>query len=1090
MRTGTRAIIWPLGGAVSTIRNEAVSGWVREGRFGPFAALTSLSSLQPPMLPRVRLRCLSAALLFATAVPLAHAQTTPPAERPRGQRPAGDRPAGQRPEGQRPEGARAQMSMTRVPGATGFFIGGTIVDGSDKQPLAGINVAALHLAPDSTITGVVTDSAGVFRLPLTAGRWRLRVSSIGYTTIVRDLPMPVPEAAMLPPGGGLLVSIGTIELQPSEVELAGITVQGRQARAIVRGDTTAFNADAFRVGRDATAEDLVGKIPGVTIENGQVTAQGERVRRVLLDGREFFGDDPTAALRNLPADVVQEVQMFDRQSDQSRFTGFDDGNRERTLNLITRAGRQKGQFGRFSGSAGSDAIGDPQARYNASVSLNDFNGDRRLSVVGLLNNVNQQNFSFEDLIGAAGGGGRGRGGAGGGGNVTIVRGGGGGGGGGGLGGFGGSIGDAFIGDRGGINAVGSLGLNLSNTLGKTRVSGGYFVNRSVNNTDANASRDYLVPEGARYTEDRQAGSTGYNHRLNARIERPLGARTEVTFTPRVSVQTSDANSTTAALAALGGATSGRTQTTSTYNSNDLRFTSNANVLLRHRLPKRGRSVSATIGLSADGGRGDAEQDADNLFFEAGSTTPDSTSDYRRKTDTDSWSRTLSANLAYTEPLGRFAQLQASYAPSYGLSAADQDATLADIVTQQFTTPDPSFTSRLERSVLTQRGGLSVQYRKDKVTATLGLDGQSQRLDVTQTGGRAFGVDRSFGSILPNASLRYQPSRTASLDVNVRASTDVPSATQLRDTYDDSNPLLVTTGNTQLRPSSSQSLRLNGRAVRSQGTQVFAGFLSLTRTDDYVTTDTRVIRRDTLLAPGVALGSGSQLSRPVNLDGYWALRGFLTAGRPLGLLRSNVNLTLGANLARTPGLVNGSENRADALTFDPRVSVTSNVSPRLDFNLSYGVGLTNVTNTALAARDQNYARHRASAKVTARPKNGLVFTSDVNASFYTGNQTGGLGGTNTPSTTVWNAGLGYSFMKAKAAEVRLSINDILNRNTDLNRTTTGQYVETSNAQSLGRYAMLTLSYRISRFNGRNVPAPGLPGGGGRGERIIMMGGGGN
>lgn len=992
--------------------------------------------------PRVRTAVLSlfAILLAGTAA----AQTPPPG-----------RPAG------RP---RAVPSST-----PGVSLAGRIVDAADRSPMAGANVTATRLSADSLRTGAATDSTGAFRFGVPPGRYRIRVSSVGYLTVTRAITVPELPAGV----PGITVPLGDLALVTDAVALRGITVEGVQARATVRGDTTAFNADAFKVQRDATTEDLVAKLPGVTVENGQVTAQGERVRRVLVDGREFFGDDPTAALRNLPADAVQEIQVFDRASDQSRFTGFDDGNRERTINVVTRPNRRNGRFGRLNAGAGADAQNAGRARYTAGGSVNAFKGERRLTVVGLLNNVNQQNFAFEDLIGAAGaggaGGGGGRGGAGG---VTIMRmeGGGPPGGGGfrfGGGGGGGVDPSAFLGgERGGINAVGSLGLNGANKFGRAQVSGSYFLNRTANTTQAQTTRDYLIPEGARYAETNDADGVGYSHRLNGRVEMPFTDRTELTFTPRLSLQTNRSTSALEGLAALSGGNA-QSRTRNDYRVRDLAYTSNTNALFRHRFPRAGRSVSANVGLSFDGRGGDTDQSVTSTFFGDEGASPDSTSDYRRDTDADSWGRTLSFRLAYTEPVGRRAQLQASYNPAFARSAADQDAALFDAVTGGFTTPDPAFTSRLDRRVSTHRGGLSLQYRRDRTTASIGLDAQAERLDVQQTGGRAYNVARTFTSILPAASFRYQPSRTSNVDVNYRASTNAPSATQLRSAYDDTNPLLVTVGNPDLRPSTSHSLDARVRAVRAQGAQVLAVFASVTRTADYVANAVLLPRADTLVAPGVTIGAGSQLSFPVNVDGYVSARSFLTYGRPLGFFRSNANATLGLNFTRTPGLVNDARNRADAASVDGRLSVTSNVSERLDFNAAYGVSFTNVTNTARVSRDQRYARHRPSARLTARPRGGFVFTTDLTASFYTGQGVGGAA----PSTAVWNAGLGYTFLANEAAEVRLSVNDLLDRNTNVSRSTQGAYVETSESEALGRYVMLNLTYRIRQAGGRGAGRPG-------------------
>ena len=211
-----------------------------------------------------------------------------------------------------------------------------------------------------------------------------------------------------------------IVLTETSRQLNEVVVKGKIVSAEQKGDTLQFNADAFKVNRDAQAEDLLKKMPGVDMTGGTIKVQGETVQEILVDGKPFFGDDPTIALRNLPAEVVAKIEIFDRQSDQSQFTGVNDGNTTKTINIVTRADKRNGQFGKVYAGVGTAGT------YAAGGSVNIFDGERRISVIGQSNNINQQNFSSQDLLGVQGssGGGGGRGGRGGRGGGRGGRGGG------------------------------------------------------------------------------------------------------------------------------------------------------------------------------------------------------------------------------------------------------------------------------------------------------------------------------------------------------------------------------------------------------------------------------------------------------------------------------------------------------------------------------------------------------------------------------------------------------------------------------------------------------------------------------------------
>jgi hypothetical protein len=287
--------------------------------------------------------------------------------------------------------------------AQSFTVSGTIQDAESRSALQGATVV-LRSIKDTTLSFTsYSDTAGLFQFDQVApDSFRLTISAVGYETLSRSVKVDSAD-----------VVVGVISVPRTSRELSGVTVTTRIPPAQQKGDTVQFNANQFKVNPDASAEDLARKIPGITVENGQVKAQGENVRRVTVDGRELFGEDATAALRNLPAEVIDKIQVFDRLSDQAQFSGFDDGNTSKEINIVTKANMRNGQFGRVYGGYGTDD------RYQAGGNATFFKENRRLSLVGNFNNINQQNFSQQDLLGVTsnaqrgGGGGGPRGGGGG-----------------------------------------------------------------------------------------------------------------------------------------------------------------------------------------------------------------------------------------------------------------------------------------------------------------------------------------------------------------------------------------------------------------------------------------------------------------------------------------------------------------------------------------------------------------------------------------------------------------------------------------------------------------------------------------------------
>ena len=289
--------------------------------------------------------------------------------------------------------------------AQSFSITGRIVDSQTKAPLPDVHIHLTETNGSRDSSLETSDGYGAFLLQnLRPGTYRFTATLVGYDHLTRILRLEKSD-----------LSLGELPLKQGIIPLSEIVIQGRLPTALQRADTTEFNARAFQTHPDADAEELLAKMPGITVDNGNVKAQGEDVQQILVDGKPFFGSDPTMAIRNLPADAIEKIQVFDKMSDQAEFTGFDDGQSVKTINIITRRERRNRAFGKLYGGYGNDT------RYSTGGNYNIFQDQMRLSLLGMANNVNQQNFSPEDILGVMGGGNQQGGFAGGGGGGGFVR---------------------------------------------------------------------------------------------------------------------------------------------------------------------------------------------------------------------------------------------------------------------------------------------------------------------------------------------------------------------------------------------------------------------------------------------------------------------------------------------------------------------------------------------------------------------------------------------------------------------------------------------------------------------------------------------
>lgn len=924
-------------------------------------------------------------------------------------------------------------------------IKGKLVDLVDNKPLAGATLQLTSLKDSNNIRNTVADSLGQFRFQsLPADSFYLSVSFIGYSEFRQIVSTTSSEEQ---------TDLGTLFVPKASKDLAGVTVIAKVPPAQQKGDTLQLNASQFKVNPDATTEDLIKKMPGITVaKDGTVTAQGEQVRKVTIDGREFFGDDATTALRNLPSEVVDKIQVFDRLSDQAAFTGFDDGNSQKAINIVTKSGIKNGQFGRVYAGYGTDD------RYSAGGNVSFFKGDRRISLVGNFNNINLQNFASQDLLGVTSSGGNNRGGGnfGGGGN----RGGGGNPRGGGGGGFG-STDNFTVGQQSGISKTNALGFNYSDKWGKKLdVQGSYFFNQS-SNVNNPITRSQLTDGSQSTAQNTMSNSDNLNHRFNLRLEYRIDSNNSLIINPSINFQQNESSSLSNS---QNFDRAFDTVNTSLNENKNYRHGYNIrnNILYRHSFAKRGRSLS--VNLNTTFNQNDGNGYTVSYFRYPKSMSQDSLLNQNRINPTDGYN--LSANVAYTEPVGKYGQLQFNYSPAYSKNNADQQTYDYDYIDKNYNDFRPSLSNKFENTVTTQNAGLSYRINRDRDNQfSVGANFQHSRLESDRIYPTVTRVDQSFTNILPNLQWRKKISARSSLRLFYRANTNFPSVTQLQDVVDNSNPLRVSMGNPELKQSYTHFLSGRYTFTNTQKGQSFFANVFLQTAQDYISNAIYIASADSIIFPGQVLKEGSQLTKPVNLDGYKSLSTFFTYSMPVKYIKSTINLNAGFSYSKLPGLVNNLPTLTDNFVYSFGGVVASNISEFVDFNLNYTANINNTKNNDPKVQDEKYVNQSAGLQMNLLSKNGWFLQNDLN---YQLND--GLAEGLNPNFWLWNAAIGKKFLKNRKGELKLSVFDLLEQNQSVTRTVTNNDITDRQNTVLQRYFMLTFTYNLKNFGTAKSQAP--------------------
>jgi len=892
------------------------------------------------------------------------------------------------------------------------------------------------LNADSAIFRSRTDSTGFFRLKVfKPGKYRLNANAEGFESYVAFFNFDDADESH---------DLRILYMNMHDTgKIKEVLIVSDAAPVRLKGDTNEYSASAYKTNPDATAEDLVTKMPGITNNNGQIQAQGENIKQMLVDGRPFFGDDPNTVLRNMPAEVIDKIQVFDRKSDQAQATGFDDGNTSKTLNIITRQQFRNGTFGRVNGGYGTDD------RYKFSGNVNRFKGAERFTVLGAANNINEQNFSSEDLMGVMAG-------SGGGGGMRGMM--------GGMGGMrrpgGGSYGppspsDNFTVDqRNGITQTMAFGLNYSNKWKKSELSFSYFGNTTENNNVSGTRRFYVTgnQNGLVYNENSTAKTQNTNHRLNARWEWKPDTMRSFLVTPKVSLQINKPESMVSGNNALNNL---EINTTGNYYQASLTGY-NASIGLQYnvRYKKRGRSLTlnATPGLSSNNGKSSWSTETVQKQSSGPVLLNNVKADQLRE------STTGSGSITYTEPAGKNAIWSFSANGNLNKTRSDRNTNAFDSATLEYTRPDTLLSNNFNSRYSNANAGIAYRWQKKRWSWNISVNAQQAWLNNEQQFPAVYTLSRPFRNILPGGMLMYKPNEREGLRVFYRTSTNAPSIDQLQEVANNTNPLNISIGNSNLQQDFQHALFSRYSWVNvKKGSSVFL-MIAGTLTRNYIGNTTTIAFSDTQInGTSILLRRGAQLIRPENMDGNRSFRTFANYSISLKSIKCNLNINAGASISRTPGKVNDAMNYSRNLTPSLGVVISSNISEKVDFTISSNTSVTDVKNTLQTSLNSRFTNQNSRFRIQVQPWKGLVLQTDINHQLYKG-----LSGGFNNNFLLWNAGIGYKFLKKKTAEIRFTTFDLMKQNNSLSRNITETYYEDVQTNVLQRYYMLTFTYNLRAF----------------------------
>ena len=893
---------------------------------------------------------------------------------------------------------------------------GKLLDTTTKQSLSNATIAVLQTNDSSLINYTLSDTKGLFEIKnIPVGTFQLFISFTGYQVYKKSFDISADK---------LVFDLGVINMQLEFKTLTGVVVSDASP-VKMNGDTISFKANAFNSKPGATVEDVLKKIPGIQVQkDGSIKAMGEQVQKVYVDGKEFFGNDPKVATKNLTADMVDQIQVFDDMSEQARFTKIDDGSRTKSINIKLKKDRRKGDFGRAVVGAGNNS------RYEGNFSFNHFRGDQRISLVGAANNTNKPSYTFSDYSAGQGSGSQFSNG----GSTTGT----------------GMI-NASGSAQGGIGRPLSAGINFNDTW-STRLDfrASYFYSDNSTILEQNKFRRNSFPgDSASETSSfSNILNSNRSHRINARWEYMIDSVNSILYSVNFSKQQSDGKTSDTSVT-ISDAIDKYLAAKGSSDNHDVRdgISYSGELLYRRKFKRPGR----TFTLGWRNGKGDNE--SNNIskspvttYYSSGAI--DSVINLNQQGFQDNKSGNNTISTSYTEPIGNNKLFEINYAYTGSDNISDRKTYDYNTGSEKYDLLNTQQTNYFEYNNTSNRIGVTFRHQLKKFNYQLGMAVQSGNLENrSMTGGKDTTVSQRFTNLFPTANISYAITRSKNIRIHYRGRTNVPNVSQLQNVQDVSNPLIIKTGNPSLKEEFINNININYNSFVLASQKFFSASLNVTYTGNKIVNSID------------SAGSATVIYKPENMNGSFSGSGMGSFNFPVKKVKGlNVNITNMMYLSRDANLVFKEKNFTTIFQVNQSAGINYE-KEKIDLAVSTMLAYSNIWYNLQRNTDNSYFNLAFSMDFTYRFTSKFYFLTDLDYYINAGRTAG-----YNQHVFLCNMSLAKKFFKTNAAEMKFTVYDILKQNDGISRNIGENYFEDVRANVVPSFFLLSISYSLNRFSG--------------------------
>ena len=893
------------------------------------------------------------------------------------------------------------------------LIKGNITDTIEKKTLKNGAVLVLRRTDSVLVNFTRTDKEGNFIVKnVPAGKFILVITYPAYADYVDEIEVKD--------------SLSNIDLHQIMMTLKSqllkeVVVTNNNTMHI-KGDTTEYKADSFKVQANATVEDLLKKLPGIQVDkNGKITTQGQTVEKVLVDGEEFFGDDPTLVTKNLRADMVDKVQVFDKKSDQSNFTGIDDGQKTKTLNIKLKEDKKNGFFGKLSAGAATDGYHDSQLLFNK------FKKKEKIALYGIISNTGTAGLGWSDQNTYGGGTGIFSADA----NGNII----------GQDDISGWDGN-YSGSGFPLVQTGGIHYNNKTDNDKQNYNLNYkILNLHVNGTTTTNS-EFILPDSSYYQNQQQHFQNQIlRNKISGSYELQIDTSSSIKLTADGTLIHKITNTTSNTQSLLVQDSSmlnnGNSKVTSEGNHNSL----NADLLYRKKLKKKGRTLSVDVLENYADIHSTGYLFSQNNFFTHDSLSLSQLTDQYKIIN--SKTQAINANATYTEPLS----IISSLIINYGIQVNNSSALKNSYNKSQggkYDSLDNLYSNDYSFNTFTQKGGLFYSLSKKKLKFYAGSNvGFS---NFKQTDLYADTVEkRNFVNWYPNARISYQLASQSEIYFNYTGSTTQPTIQQIQPIRNNDDPLNIAIGNGALKPSFQNTFRLN-----------YYSFKALTNTNLYGGLNYS-FNENAISASSYVDSLGRRISQFINVSGNYHLSTYLNYG--FKWKKPDINFQLNGNFDRNRNVsvVNAEQNITKSGNYTFGIYMGKYKEKKYDLNFRANATYTTSTSSIQTNITTKYWSYELQPNFDYYLPLKMQVHADLDYNFR--EKTSAFD--NNTNVALLNAWLGKKLLKKDQLLIKISGNDILNQNKGISRNVNSNFISQTNNSTIQRYFMLSFVWNFTK-----------------------------